>query len=100
MDTWSCLHVCQSLAYYDESYFAQQTVLRALRKIEVDIPESMDVSDETDREFEYVNYFFDAFNGDLYKKRDVHFIYEMAANTTRMILDKKIERRNVDSARK
>jgi hypothetical protein len=24
MDTWSCLHVCPSLAYYDESYFAQQ----------------------------------------------------------------------------
>ncbi len=24
MDTWSCLHVCPSLAYYGESYFAQQ----------------------------------------------------------------------------
>jgi hypothetical protein len=32
----------------------------------------MDVSDETDCEFEYVNYFFGAFKGDLYKKRDVH----------------------------
>jgi hypothetical protein len=66
------------------------TVLRALCKVEVDIPESMDVSDETDPEFEYVNYFFDAFKGDLYKKRDVHFIYELAANTTRMILDKNL----------
>jgi hypothetical protein len=61
------------------------TVLRALRKNEVDILESLDVSDQTDCEFEYVNYFFDAFKGDLYKKRDVHFIYELAANTTRMI---------------
>ncbi len=24
VDTWSCLHVCPSLAYYGESYFAQQ----------------------------------------------------------------------------
>jgi hypothetical protein len=23
VDTWSCLHVCPSLAYYGESYFAQ-----------------------------------------------------------------------------
>jgi hypothetical protein len=66
------------------------TVLRALCKVEADIPESMDVSNETDCEFEYVNYFFDAFKGNLYKKRDVHFIYELAANTTRMILDKNL----------
>jgi hypothetical protein len=58
------------------------TVLQALRKIEVDIPESMDVSDETNHEFEYAPYSFDAFKGDMYKKRDVHFIYELAANTT------------------
>jgi hypothetical protein len=25
VDTWSCLHVCPSLAYYGESYFAQHT---------------------------------------------------------------------------
>jgi hypothetical protein len=62
------------------------TVFQALRKIEVDIPDSMDVSDETDLEFEYANYFFDAFKGDMYKKRDVNLIYELAANTTRMIL--------------
>ncbi len=66
------------------------TVLRALCKIEVDIPESMDISDETDCEFEYANYFFDAFKGDMYKKRDVHFTYELAANTTRMILDENL----------
>jgi hypothetical protein len=47
----------------------------------------MDVSDETDCEFEYVNYLFDAFKADLYKKRVVHFMYELAANMTRMILD-------------
>ena len=46
----------------------------------------MDVSDETDHEFEYANYFFGAFKGDMYKKRDVHFIYELAANTTQKIL--------------
>jgi hypothetical protein len=68
------------------------TVLQALCKIEVDIPESMDVSDETDHEFEHVNYFVDAFKGDLYKRRDVHFIYELAANTTRMILDKNLNK--------
>jgi hypothetical protein len=32
------------------------TVLQALHKIEVDILESMDVSDEWDCEFEYANY--------------------------------------------
>jgi hypothetical protein len=57
-------------------------VLQALCKIEVDIPERMDVSDETDHEFEYANYFFDAFKGDMYKKRDMHLFYELAANTT------------------
>jgi hypothetical protein len=67
-------------------------VLQALCKIEVDIPESIDVSDETDHEFEYVNYFFDAFKEDLYKKRYVHFIYELAANTTRMILDENLNK--------
>jgi hypothetical protein len=38
-------------------------VLRALCKIEVDIPESMDASDEMDRKFEYANYFFGASKG-------------------------------------
>jgi hypothetical protein len=56
-------------------------VLQALCKIEVDIPESMNVSDVTDREFEYANYFVDVSKGDMYKKRDVHFIYVFAENT-------------------
>jgi hypothetical protein len=38
-------------------------VLRALCKIKVDIPESMDASDKMDRKFEYGNYFFGAFKG-------------------------------------
>jgi hypothetical protein len=50
----------------------------------------MDVSDEMDHEFEYANYLIDAFKGDMYKKRDVHFIDELAANTTQMILDKSL----------
>jgi hypothetical protein len=49
------------------------TVLPVLCKIKVDILESMDESDETDHEFEYANYFFDAVKGDMYKKRDVHY---------------------------
>ena len=38
-------------------------VLQALCKIEVDIPESLDASDEMDHKFEYANYFFGAFKG-------------------------------------
>jgi hypothetical protein len=38
-------------------------VVQALCKIEVDIMESMDVSYEMDRKFEYANYFFGAFKG-------------------------------------
>jgi hypothetical protein len=67
-------------------------VIRALCKIEVDILESMNVSDETDREFQYANYIFDAFRGDMYKKSEVHNIYELAANRTRMILDKNLNK--------
>ncbi len=65
-------------------------VLLPLCKIEVDIPESMDVSDEMDLELGYANYFFDEFKGDVYKRRDVHFICKLAANTTQMILDKNL----------
>jgi hypothetical protein len=36
-------------------------VLRALCKIEVDIPDSMDASDDMDCKFEYADYFFGAF---------------------------------------
>ncbi len=38
-------------------------ILWALCKIEDDILESMDVSDEMDCEFQYANYLFDAFKG-------------------------------------
>ncbi len=65
-------------------------VLQALHKIEVDIPESMDVSDEMDREFEYASYFFGAFKGGMYKRRDVHFNYELVANMALVILDKNL----------
>ncbi len=61
-------------------------VLQALHKIDIDILESMDISDEMDCECEYANYFFDAFKGDMYKRKDVHFIYELAANTTQVTL--------------
>jgi hypothetical protein len=65
--------------------------LQALCIIEVDIPESMDASDEMDCKFECANYFLGAFKGIyMYKKRNVHFIYELASNKTRMILDKKL----------
>ncbi len=37
-------------------------VLQALRKIEIDIPESKDENDDTDCTNDYVNHFFDAFN--------------------------------------
>jgi hypothetical protein len=47
-------------------------VLQAHQTIEVDIPE-------------HANYFFDANKGDMYRRRNVHFIYELAANTTWMI---------------
>jgi hypothetical protein len=34
-------------------------VLRALHKIEINIPESMDENDDTDRTNDYANHFFD-----------------------------------------
>jgi hypothetical protein len=45
-------------------------VLQALCKIEVDILESMDVSDETDRKFEYAYYFFGAFK-EMYTRKEM-----------------------------
>ncbi len=58
------------------------TVLQALCKIEVDIPER----------FEYASYFFHALKGDIFKTRDVNFTYELAANKTWMILDKNLNK--------
>ena len=66
-------------------------VLRALRKIEIDIPESTDEDDDTDRTCEYANHFFDAFkDSSLFTRRDVDFMYELAENTTRLILDENL----------
>jgi hypothetical protein len=59
-------------------------VLRAVRKIEIDIPESTDEDDDTFRTNDYANHFFDAFKDSII---DVDFIYELAENTTRLILD-------------
>jgi hypothetical protein len=66
-------------------------VLRALCKIEIDIPESTDENDDTDPTYDYANYFFDVFNNtSMFKRRDVDFIYELAENTTQLILDKNL----------
>ncbi len=65
-------------------------VLQALWKIEVDVLESMDASDEMDRKFEYSNYFFWCIQMDMYKKRDAHFIYDLASNTTWMVLEENL----------
>ena len=60
-------------------------VLRALIKIEINIPESADEDDDEDRSSEYVAVFFEAFTG---LPRDISFIYELAGRTRMMILDK------------
>jgi len=66
-------------------------VLRALRKIEIDIPESTDEDDDTDHTSDYANHFFDAFKGSsIFTRRDVDFIYKLAENTTRLILDENL----------
>jgi hypothetical protein len=63
-------------------------VLQALCKIEIDIPESTDKNDDTDCTNDNANHFFDAFNDtSMFKRRDADFIYELAENTTRLILD-------------
>jgi hypothetical protein len=68
-------------------------VLQALRKIEIDISESTDENDDTDCTNDYANHFFDAFNNtSMFKRRDVDFIYELAENTNRLILDKNLNK--------
>ncbi len=60
-------------------------------KIEIDIPESTDEDDDTDRSSDYANHFFDSFkDSSLFTRRDVDFIYELAENTTRLILDENL----------
>jgi len=66
-------------------------VLRALRKIEIDIPESTDEDDDTFHTNDYANHFFDAFkDSSIFMRRDVDFIYKLAENTTRLILDENL----------
>ena len=66
-------------------------VLQALCKIEIDIPESTDENDDTDHTNDYANHFFDAFkDSSIFMRRDVDFIYELAENTTRLILDENL----------
>jgi hypothetical protein len=48
-------------------------VLRALRKIEIDIPKSTDENDDTDCTNDYANHFFDAFNNTTMFKRRCGF---------------------------
>jgi hypothetical protein len=60
-------------------------VLRALNKIEIDIPESTDEDDDENRSSEYAAVFFEAFQG---LQRDISFMYELAGRTRMMILDK------------
>jgi hypothetical protein len=55
----------------------------------------MDENDDTDCTNDYANNFFDSFNNtSMFKRRDVDFIYELAENTTQLILD---ENSNKDS---
>jgi hypothetical protein len=71
-------------------------VLQAPRKIEIDIPESMDENNDTDSTNDYANHFFDAFiNTSMFKRRDVDFIYELDENTTRLIFDKNLNEDNL-----
>ncbi len=46
-------------------------VLQALRKIEIDIPESTDENDDTDRTSDYFNHFFDAFKEAVYSQEEM-----------------------------
>jgi len=67
-------------------------VLRALCKIEIDIPESTDEDDDTYRTNDSANHFVDAFkDSSIFMRRDADFICgELAENTTRLILDKNL----------
>jgi hypothetical protein len=48
-------------------------------------------NDDTYCTNDYVNHFFDAFNNtSIFKRRDVDYIYELAENTNRLILDKNL----------
>jgi hypothetical protein len=71
-------------------------VLPALHKIEIDIPESTDGDDDTDHTNDYANHFFDSFkDSSMFMRRDVDFIYELAENITRLILDKNLNKESL-----
>ena len=60
-------------------------------KLDFDIPERTDENDGTDHTNDYANHFFDAFtDSSMIMRRDVDFIYELAENTTRLILGKNL----------
>ncbi len=71
-------------------------VLWALRKIEIDIPESTDEDDDTDCTNDYANHFFDASkDSSMFMRRDVDFIYELAENTTWLILNENLNKESL-----
>ena len=52
---------------------------------------STDEDDDTFRTNDYANHFFDAFkDSSIFMRRDVDFIYELAENTNRLILDENL----------
>ena len=62
-----------------------------LRKIKIDIPKSTDEDDDTFCTNDYANHFIDAFkDSSIFMRRDVEFVYELAENTTRLILDENL----------
>ncbi len=80
---------------YDDRCFAIGNifggVLQALCKIEIDVPESTDEDDDTDHTNDYANHSFDAFkDSSMFMRRDEDFIYELAENTTWLILDENL----------
>jgi hypothetical protein len=70
-------------------------VLRALRKIEIDIPESMKmmilIVQRTMQTISLMHSTTPVF----FRRRDVDFIYELAENTTRLILDKNLNKESL-----
>ena len=64
---------------------------RSSKEEEYTLPPIDDEDDDTDRTWDYANHFFDAFKDrSLFTRRDVDFMYELAENTTRLILDENL----------
>ena len=69
-------------------WFSKHSVKLKLISLRV---QSTDEDDDTDRTSDYANHFFDAFkDSSIFTRRDVDFIYELAENTTRLILDENL----------